>query len=93
MSNRNFVKSSYNIPTDEKEYLRRIAEANTITETEVLRTGIKLLAALGERGVRSEVDIIVPAPGTEDLREGPTYVLPFDLDLSANPYPELQTES
>ena len=81
MPNPNIVKTSHNFTRYEKDYLEKLAGANAMTETDVLRSALRLLMALGDRGVCREVDISVPAEESECDREGPTYLLPFNLDL------------
>jgi hypothetical protein len=91
-SNPNIVKTSHNFFRNEKGFLESLAKENNITETDVLRSALRLLMALSEKGVKREVDISVPVKGSQELREGPTYVLPFNLDLSAIREPGLSTD-
>jgi hypothetical protein len=79
----NTIKMSFNLLYTEKDYLRSVANANNMPESVVIRSALRLLKTLGERGVQNEVNIVVPQPITEERRQGPVYILPFDLDLSA----------
>ena len=80
MARPNTIKSSFDLPVSEKEDLDRLADANSMYATDVLRQTIKLLRTLGARGVHGEIEVIMPQAGEDEI-DAATLVLPFDLSV------------
>ncbi len=77
MSDR-IVKRTYNLPRDLADYASRLADANALSETEVIKSGLKVLRMLGDIGVGRSFVVKAVAEGDRDKE-----ILLLGLDLSA----------